>query len=186
MNREQVVARLTNDKAQKFIDQIDGYLKNFPHLPDSFTDVIVSIIPWLVAISGVLTAINGLQYILNSIGANNMALPFVAPSSYWFLMGVLYIVSAYLSLLAFPLLKEKTYSGWVLLFWNIVLSWAGAILTILFIPTNMIGTILGSVLGTYIVFEIKKYYATSAAVAADSDKKAQTSSTSTKRKKRSS
>jgi hypothetical protein len=165
MNRDTAVSLLTSAKAQSYIDQVESLVKGVPHLPKVVTDILVSITPWLVIISGILSAVNGLQYILYAFGVQNIAVTAGISSVYWLLVGVQHIVSAYLSVLAFQLLREHKYTGWVLLFWNMATAVFSSLVSILFIPGSLIPSLFAIVLGIYLTFEIKPYFTGDAKVA---------------------
>ena len=184
MNREQVVAKLSSVKAQAFIDQVAGYLKNIPHLPAYLSEIFFNLTPWMVAISGVLTGINGLQYILNALGLTTVNLPFLVSPTYWLLIGIQHLVSSYLAFMAFPLLRAQMKAGWTLLFWNVMTGVFATVVTILFVPRGTILSLLGIILGLYIVFELRPFFTkpySELENSADASKK--TSTTTSKKKK---
>lgn len=137
MNRDQVVARLTSAQAQKYIDQVGSVFKNIPHLPKAINDILVQIVPWLVAIGGVMGAVNGIQYLMYAFGVRTMILLPGVSNAYWLIVGVQQLVSAYLSFLAFPLLRAQSYNGWAILFWNAILMAVVSVLIIFFIPASL-------------------------------------------------
>lgn len=158
MNREKILGLATSAKAQSYINQVESVVKGLPHLPKFITDILVTITPWLVIISGIFSAVYGLQYLLYSFGVHSIAVTAGISPAYWLILGVQSIVSAYLSVLAFQLLRDHKYTGWVLLFWSMATTVVASLATILFIPGALIPSLIGILIGIYVTFEIKPYY----------------------------
>lgn len=164
MNRDTVIKQLTSTKAQSYIDQVEQVVKGVPHLPKVITDVIVSIIPWLVIVSGIFSAIYGIQYILYSFSLQDIAVVAGISPAYWLIVGVQHIVSAYLSILSFQLLRDRKYTGWVLMFWNMATTVITAVASIVFVPGSLIASLITLAVGIYLTFEVKPYYTGEASV----------------------
>lgn len=144
--------KMTNG-LQKQTDDIvlslDKVFKGVPHLPENIREVLVKIAPWLALIFGVLGVFAGIA----ALGFSPLALfGGVRTGMLVFATGVLTILSSVLMLLAYPGLSKKAYKGWVYLFWAEALSAVYAVLTV------SVSTVLGVVIGLYLLFEVKRYY----------------------------
>lgn len=157
MNREKVVSFLTSPQATSYIDSVRSIFTSVPHIPYKVKDILVQIIPWLMIVGAILSAINGLEEILYAFGVNRIG-NFVDNDIYLFLSGVLDLVAAYIGFLAFPLLRSRNYTGWVLLFWNTVLSVIMSALTLLLGLYAVLGVVLTAVIGFYLTFEVEELY----------------------------
>lgn len=136
-------------QANGVIKQLDDVFAKAPHLPANIREILVSIAPWIALIFGILGLLAGLA----AVGISPVALlGGVQSSTFILFVGILTIVSSVLMLLAFPKLQQRAYQGWMFLFWAEVASAVSALLDF------NIGSLLGILLGFYILFEIKGYY----------------------------
>lgn len=167
MNRDTVIAKLSSTQAQGYIDSVRAIFKDLPHLPANIREVLAKIIPWLTIVGAVLSAISGALNIFVAVGVTSTD-PEVLPrsDSELIILGLLSLLSAYISFLAFPLLKERNYSGWILLFWSSVLSAVMSLVTLFFGDTSILGVVLGTAIGFYLTFEIESLYTVSGKTAA--------------------
>lgn len=137
------------NKATDLIAALEKFYKQVPNLPDSIREVLVKIAPWLALIFGILGVIAG----LGALGFSPVALlGGVDASMIVLLTGVVSIVASILMLMAYPKLVKKQYKGWELLFWSEVVSVVSAVVTL------SIGSVLGILIGFYLLFQIKSYY----------------------------
>lgn len=148
-------------EAKKALLQVDGLIKpmegwfvKLPAFPTGVKDFIVTITPWLALIFGILGLLGSIAALgfgaflspLLLVGGGTQA---VGAFTINVLIGLVFSV---LTLIAVsPLLKRKMF-GWLLLFWSEILSVVGAVLTL------SLGGILVSLIGFYILFQIKHYY----------------------------
>lgn len=184
MNRDTVISTLTNPKAVGYVDSVRPIFKEIPHLPLKVKEILVQIIPWLAILGAVLSAIAGVQYILLAFGIRQVIDP-VGSDAYLLIVGILSLVAAYIAFLSFPLLKERNYTGWVLLFWSTVLSVLMSVISLLFNMASIIGVLISAAVGFYLTFEIEELYTASGKVAAKVSETAETVKNTTKAAKKS-
>ena len=142
---------MAEDKKQSkdLIGALEDVFGKLPKLPSGVNDVLVNIAPWLALVFGILGVIGG----LSAIGISPLALFGGVNAGFTVLAtGVAAIVSSVLMLMAFPKLKKRVYKGWELLFWSEVVSTVSAVLSI------TVGSIIGVLIGFYLLFQIKRYY----------------------------
>jgi hypothetical protein len=136
-------------KATDLIVMLENFFKQAPKLPASATDILVKIAPWLSLIFGILGVVVG----LGALGLSPVALIGGINASFMVLAtGVVSIVSSVLMLMAYPKLVKRQYKGWELLFWSEAISTVSAVLSL------SIGSVLGVLIGFYLLFQIKSYY----------------------------
>jgi hypothetical protein len=136
-------------KAADLIPMLEKWFKQIPDLPANVREVLVKIVPWLALVFGIIGVFVG----LGALGLSPVALLGGLEASFNVLViGLISIVSSVLMLMAYPKLLKKQYKGWELLFWSEIISVVSAILTF------SIASILGVVIGIYLLFQIKGYY----------------------------
>jgi hypothetical protein len=136
-------------QSKDLIKVLDDAFGQLPKLPKSVNEVLVNIAPWLSLIFGILGIVGG----LSAIGISPIAMFGGVDASFMVLAtGIGAIISSILMLMAFPKLKKRAYKGWELLFWSEVVSAVLAVLSI------SVGSVLGILIGFYLLFQIKSYY----------------------------
>ena len=136
-------------KAADLIPMLENWFKQVPNLPASVHEILVKIVPWLALVFGILGVVAG----LGALGLSPLALLGGIDASFVVLLtGVITIVSSVLMLMAFPKLQKRQYKGWELLFWSEVVNVVSAVLTL------SVGSVLGILIGFYLLFQIKRYY----------------------------
>lgn len=165
MNRETIISQLTSSQATKIIDSLRKFFKDLPHLPDNIREFWVKITPWLAIIGAAFSALNGVHYILMAFGVRAPGYNFDNPI-YWLILGVFSVVSAYIAFLSFPLLKERKYDGWVLLFWQAAIAVVMSAVSVLFGISHIITVILSALIGFYLTFEVESLYTVAGKVSA--------------------
>lgn len=158
---QQYLDRLTDAQAQAFAMKFEEPFKKVPHLPQGLVNFFVSVAPWLVGLGGLLNIVGGLSSILNSgnMGMYGWAAPLVQVNpAYFIIMGVLQIIVGVISLAAFNPLREKMLKGWMLIFWTTILGLVQSIVGLAFGYSNIVGLIIGALIGFYILFEMKREY----------------------------
>lgn len=157
----QYLSMLTDAKARALVVKVEEPFKKVPHLPQGIVDFLVTIAPWLVGLSGLVSLFGGISSILNS---NNFATwGLVAPliqinPMYFILTGIVSILMGVLYLMAFSPLRQRALEGWMYLFWGLVLGIVQSLIGIAFNFGNVVGLVVGTLIGLYILFEIKKEY----------------------------
>ncbi|MBL8030637.1 MAG: hypothetical protein JNN11_05315 [Candidatus Doudnabacteria bacterium] len=131
------------------------YLKVPFHLPTSVKEFIVRFGPWITLVLILLA----LPALLAVFAIGGVALPFAAMSGqvHW---GGMFIVNMALSIatlvleaIALPYLFKKQIKGWNFMFYAVLVSAIGSILSM-----NLGGLVIGTAISLYILFEIKSYY----------------------------
>lgn len=131
------------------VTSLEKIFKGLPHLPENVREILVKIAPWLALIFGVLGVLVG----IGAMGFSPLALfGGVRTGMMVFATGLLTIASSVLMLLAYPGLSKKSYKGWTFLFWAEALNAVYAVLTV------SVGSVLGVLIGLYLLFEVKRYY----------------------------
>jgi uncharacterized membrane protein YuzA (DUF378 family) len=190
MNREKVMNLLTNAKAMSYVDMLRPVFKDLPHLPLSVREILVKIIPWLAIVGAIIGAIGGLQDLLAAFGISRVD-KMVGSSSYLAIIGIANLIAAYIAFLSFPLLKERNYNGWLLLFWSTALSVVMSLVSLVFGIASPVAVIISALIGFYLTYEIESLYTTSGKASAkvtetvetikDTAKSVKTAKKSTKR-----
>lgn len=135
---------------KKLIQTLEEFFSKAPHLPAKWREVLVKIAPWLVLIFGILGVLGGLA----ALGVSPVAtFGGVNYGTKLLIAGVFTLVSSVLMLMAFPGLKARKYQGWRLFFWSEVVSVVASIISL-----DLVGAVLGFLIGFYILFEIKSHY----------------------------
>lgn len=154
--------------AHGFEKTLEGFFKQFPHIPEGGRKVIADILPWVALVFGVLGvigslvggALTGLAAMFLSIGA---------------LIGLITVVISLaisiLEILAFQPLKEKMKKGWNYLYYGLLLSALSAIVSVtgsilsmggtLYVGgvmAGLIGGALGFIIGGWILFEVRSHF----------------------------
>lgn len=158
---EQVVAQLTNKDAMKLIAQVENAFKSLPHLPKGIVDFLVMIAPWMAGLGGVLSVIAGLTSLSAGLGMGNYAAMMgyaTFGSAYFLLNGVSQLLIAALLLMAFKYLQRRQLTGWVLAFWEMVVSTVTTIVLMVLAGGFSVISIVGILIGFYILFEMKPWY----------------------------
>lgn len=121
--------------------------------------------PWLAGFGGIIGVLGGISLMLNGLGITNTywwgVLAGFSPT-YMVVSGFLEIIGGIILLLAFNPLKARQRTGWILLFWSMVVGLAGSAVTMVFMPTDLVSEVLGLaiglVIGFYLYFQIESSY----------------------------
>ena len=155
--------------AKGIISQFEAFLEEYlvkkaPFaIPAGGKEFIVKVAPYLVIIGAVIAGIG----ILLGLGLSVLALPFAAigyATGHGF--GIIFIISLLISIvalvmeiIAIPGLFKRTKSAWRLVFYASIVSLIGSIFSISMNYGNgIVGTIIGLVIGWYILFQVKDMY----------------------------
>lgn len=153
---------LTNDSTKKFISQIEKPFSELPHLPDSWVEFLVKIIPWGVGLSAVFSFFGALSNLRLALGrgvVNRMLQLYggVSPA-YFAMMAVFQALVFILAVKAFTPLRERQLKGWILLFWSNALALLESLVVFFFLNGSATSMVIGTLLGYYLLFEVKKAY----------------------------
>lgn len=152
-----------------------GVFKGAPKLPKGFKDWLVKYLPWFTLIGGLLSiwaawSLWHWAHIANALinYANSLSQAFggqtVATSrmtvGIW--LGVIVLaVEAVVYLLAFPGLKAHKKAGWNMLFLGSIINVVYGVV-VMFTDYggagNLIGALIGTIIGWWILFQIRDYY----------------------------
>ncbi len=151
-------------KAEKKMVALEAWMAPLfaksPHLPDTARQSLVKIAPWLALIFGVL----GLFAILSAGALTSVsgmiAVGFIGAGFAPLMLFISLIVGALaciLDLLAYKPLLQRKKMGWNFLFYGVVLTTCTSILGI-FLGSSVIGNLLGSLIGFWLLFEVRDLY----------------------------
>lgn len=135
---------------------LDEYMvKKAPfQLPMGLKEFIVKVSPYLI----IIFAIMSLPLIFGAIGLSTALAPFAMMGGYgWGIAAIISLITTVIVLvmevMAVPGLFKRTKSAWHLVFYATIVSLIGSILAF-----NIIGGILGAIIGWYILFQVKDMY----------------------------
>jgi hypothetical protein len=150
--------QLQKGGAADIISSLENVFKQAPKLPENVQETLVSIAPWIALIFGILNILVGVGAFVGSIGLSALALFGGAQAGIIvFVIGVISVVTGALMLMAYPKLKTRQYKGWELLFWADMVSAVTFVLSI-FGGSIDLGSIIGVLIGLYLLFQIKGHY----------------------------
>lgn len=158
----------------------DMLVKNAPYkLPENFKKGLVTAMPWLALLGGILSLLGAWSvYQIVSWASSWMGVANELGAAYGYYTGystafgpllwlslLLLVVEAVVSFMAFGPLKEHKKRGWDLMFWLALLNVAYAVIYLIAAPNIMqfLFSLLGSVIGLYLLFQIRSYYSGAAA-----------------------
>jgi hypothetical protein len=144
------------EKTLKIIQKLDSFFIKLPHLPKKLTRFISNIVPWIALVSGVssaIVAVLSLALALLSLIAFDLALILEMTGTFIFIL-----LSTLLLIRAFKPLRAKNAVGWIYLFWANVLGVINSAVNLINGNDGLILTILGILLGFYLLFEIGPFY----------------------------
>lgn len=131
---------------------------NLPHIPEGGRKTISDIVPWLAIIFGVLSLIGLLgSGLFGIILSPLLALGGGLRSIILLLTVILGIASAVLSILAFRPMRAMKKTGWDYLFYSLILSAVSFVISLVGMMSS-VGSVVGILLGAYILFEIRSRY----------------------------
>ena len=148
--------------SQNPLTQVEGTLdeyfgKKAPALPQNIKEIIVKIAPYLVIISLIfaipailaLFGIGSLATVLSPLGGARS----VAGSLTIWVGTILIVSSVILEIMAVPGLFSRKITAWRYMFWAQLIT----IISIL-VQINIVGALLSTLIGFYILFQIKSLY----------------------------
>jgi hypothetical protein len=132
----------------------DYLVKKAPAIPANIKEAIVKFAPWLTLIALILS----LPLVLAAFGLGAVALPFSYMAGIGFglnytLAMVVLAVSLVLQALALPGLFKRQLTAWRLIFYATLVSAVSNLLQF-----NLAGLLIGTLLGWYLLFQVKSYY----------------------------
>ena len=145
------MAKSTTDN---IIDTGAEWYAKLPNLPKGGRDALVSIMPWVAIIGGVVgvvLAIAGLG-ILTAFAPLALMVDGGAGIGGGMVHAVILLAASVLLIMAYPGVKSHKEKGWRLLFWSEAVYLISAVISF------NLGSVLGSLIGFYIVYQIRSYY----------------------------
>lgn len=152
----------TKNELQSTLGQLDETLHLYlvekaPQIPPAWKEIIVKIAPWLTLISVIIT----IPALLIVLGLGAVVAPFSflagAQSGVGFMMSLLALVFllpvVVLEAMAIPGLFNRKMSAWRLVYYSTLISGVQNIISF-----NIGGLLIGTLLGLYILFQVKEYY----------------------------
>lgn len=145
----------------QLITMLEELFAKAPALPANVREVLVKIAPWFALIFGVLGILGSLMATMALLGASAMvasvATVSMGAAGYYSILAIVALVvgliSSALMLLAYPGLKANKMAGWRYLFFSEVVSLVSAVVSL-----NLLGLVIGGVIGFYLLFQVKSYY----------------------------
>ena len=129
------------------------FLEKFPAFPENVKDVIAQYGPYVLLVLSIL----GLLGILTAFGIGGAALNAGAAAyngTFNFYIGIIIsVITLVLYLMAFSPLKERKRAGWNLIYYALLISLLGNL-----IQLNLLGVIIGGVVGFWVLFQIRSKY----------------------------
>lgn len=158
---------------EKALDGVFGAKAPY-QLPKNWRETLVSIAPWLSLIGGIfgLLASLGLWRAAHQVNeltdyANRLSVSVGGPAVsnqlgiFFWLSLVAIVIFALLALLAFPGLKARKKTGWNLMFYSAIANFLYAVISLFYDGAGFgtfFGAALGTVIGLYLLFQIRSYY----------------------------
>lgn len=148
----------TNSKKMdldQWVTMSEEWFKKFPPLPENVKDILVKIAPWLALVFGVLgvltsLAATGLMAALSPVMVLGGG---VGAATGGVVGAILALVSSVLMVMAFTGLKNRKIAGWKYSFYSQLVSVVASVVAL-----NLVGAVIGGVIGFYLLFQVKSYY----------------------------
>lgn len=142
-----------SNSVNQWIDTVGDYYKKLPELPKGGRDMVVTIVPWLSIVFGVLGIIGSLV----ALGLFSSLAPFallggVQSVNQGIVLILLGLVSSVLMVLAFPGTRAHKEKGWKLLYYSEVVSLISNVVTL-----SIVGVAF-TLIGFYFLYQIRSYY----------------------------
>jgi len=117
-------------------------------IPANIREIIVKFGPWL----NLLFVLSFIPVVLSLLGLNHM-FSYGYMMTGWSLYSIFSLASFVLCALALPGLFKRSISGWNMVFYSSIVSFAGNV-----IYGDILGGLVGLIIGLYILFQIRSYY----------------------------
>jgi len=133
------------------------FVKKAPALPANIKDLIVKFAPYLSIISAVITVpailvLFGLGSIATTLAPMAGVSGVNALPTMW--LGILLLIPVVvLEIMAIPGLFARSIKGWRYVYWAQLISVASNL-----VQLNIVGAIIGAIIGFYFIFQIKSHY----------------------------
>jgi hypothetical protein len=157
-------AKQAAQHAQEKLSGLEAYLAplfaNLPHIPQGGREFMVKVAPWLALVFGILGVWGGVQMLGFGGGQYSELMRLAGYSSASFMVGAIFnIASSALLLAGFTGLKAHAKSGWNMVFYSMVVSLTGGIVSVVMgMMYGIIGLFIGACIGFYLLFEVRTHY----------------------------
>ena len=156
---QQLLSVMHNPQVLSFIQETEKKLKDVPHIPKNLAELLVTVAPYLAVIGGVLSLVSAANLLFDFGGMYRYLESFGMASNLRYLSVIQNIIFGLLGIWAFEYLKKRDFTGWLMMFWSMVLSIVFMLFfAIVYGGLNLLGIALGILLGGYLLFELKPYY----------------------------
>jgi hypothetical protein len=168
------------ESIHKLENTIEGWLKPLPHLPTNWrvwiaknvwwivlVGVILSVLGTLMLVAGIMTAMAAVGTVNSVYGAYGVNIV-QDYSGWWYIASIVSMVflvaTIVLEAMAITPLKAQNKKGWDLLFIVFLIGVASSVISAVLnigsysVIANVIGSIIGIVIGAYFLFEIRSYF----------------------------
>lgn len=156
---QKIISFFSHPVIKKLDKELEKIFENAPHLPAKAIDIIVKIISYLILISGLFMISSGVHSIF---GAKDFYNTFKfwkdIPSVYFYIIGLMQILTGIASVAAYQPLKDKKIDGWFVLLGLVILELLMSITNVIFLGNGIFGLLLGLLIGLYFLYEIKSNY----------------------------
>lgn len=152
--------RLSDAKAMEFIEKLEKYFSNLPHLPKNLKELLVSAAPWFAIIGAILSVISAFQSLSLAFGTSywSKIIGMGSFRGYFIIIAIYQVVSAVLLYYAHKPLKSRKLLGWVYMFWLMIFGTVITAVGLIFSASNLVWTIVGVAIGFYVLYELKPFY----------------------------
>lgn len=148
-------------EAKSLVAQVEAFLDEYMvtkapfQIPMGGKEFLVKVAPYLIIIFAILAipailALLGLSAVLAPVG---MMMGGMSWGWYGIVTAVSSITVLVLEVMAIPGLFKRAHTAWRLLFYATLVSFVGSVLSF-----NIIGAIVGGIIGWYILFQVKALY----------------------------
>lgn len=140
---------------EEYIKMMEKWFAKLPALPANIKEVLVKIAPWLALVFGILGVLGSLA----ATGVVTALSPFMilggglGVATGGIVGALLALIGSVLMLLAFPGLRDRKMTGWKWSFYSESVS-----VVSLLVALNLVGAVIGALVGFYLLFQIKSYY----------------------------
>lgn len=161
------------DKLEKSLEGV--FVKSAPKLPERGKEVLVEWLPWINLVLGILTLLSVYwlwhwAHLANNLTnyVNQLSQAYGGPAldvhrltaGVW--LGIIVLaIEAVLYIMAFPATRARAKRGWDLMFYALLVNIVYGVV-VLFTDYgsvgNLIGTLIGSVIGLWLLFQIRGKY----------------------------
>lgn len=139
-------------------ETLDEYFgKKAPALPKEAKELLIKVAPYLAILSAILM-LPSLLLLLGLGGLTTMFAPFggvravsMVPTMW---VGILLLIpSAVLNIMAIPGLFSRAKIAWTYMYWAQLISLVSSL-----VQLNIVGAVVGALVGFYILFQVKSFY----------------------------